>query len=36
MPDSVFRANIDHFLETLDDSDLAPESYAAIVKRLVE
>ena len=36
MPNSVFRANIDRYLELLNDPDLSTERRAIIVKLLIE
>jgi hypothetical protein len=36
MPDFIFRANVDRYLELLNDLDLAPEKRAMINKLLIE
>jgi hypothetical protein len=36
MPDFILRANIDHYLELLDKSDLAVETRAMVVKLLID
>ena len=36
MPDFIYRANIDHYLELLDDSNVATERHAMVVKLLIE
>ncbi len=36
MPDFIFRANIDHYLELLNDHELATDKRASVVKLLIE